>query len=929
MTHQGYHSDCAFFLLAIVLLSTTMTGRAAVAADETLSKKKAEQLFTQQVRPLLKKRCLGCHGEGDDLEGDLDMRSREGLLRGGENGPSLLPGKPEQSAIFRAVLRTEKLKMPPKERNKLTEAEIALLKQWIAAGAPWPKTVAADAKTPSDSREKIRIATSGGQSIDWTNRPYDRDAVWAYQPIRRYQPPWKASGQQHPIDAFVAAKLKQQGFSFAPPADRRTLIRRISLDLTGLPPTSEQIEAFATDDSPKAYARLVNRLLASQHYGERWAQHWLDVVRYADTSGFANDYERPNAWRYRDYVIRSLNRDKPFDRFIIEQIAGDELAPGDPEMLIAVGFLRMGPWEHTGMSVAAITRQFFVDDVTHSVGVTFLGQGLRCAQCHDHKFDPLPTKDYYRIQAVFAPVQFADRKVPYQSWENTRSFAESKKLTEARLAEAEVYIAAMRKKVSAAIAKLLREQGVKRATDLPKGEQPHKQFYGLSQQELTLLKRSRKMSSYYQREMKRYEPLAFSLYNGPPRKYDSNKALAYMPVAKERRGPVPPVHILKGGSIEAEGEAVTPGVLSAVFGSNDSVQPTALNSVPTTMSGRRLALARWIASDSNTLTARVIVNRLWQGHFGRGLVDTPNGFGTMGGRPSHPELLDYLATWLIEHDWSLKKLHRLMVTSHVYQQGGVNGAMAKLAEVDANHRLLGYFPPRRLSAEEIRDAMLAVTGELNRELGGPGVYPEIDWEVALQPRHIMGAIAPPYQPSRTPRERNRRTIYAFRTRTLANPMLEVFNRPGTEKSCARRDETTVTPQVFALLNGQFVHDRALKLADRIMKSEKEPAKRIDAAFQTVYGRAPSDAQRKQCVAHVAAMLVHHRKHKPVIVKPPTSVEREMVEELTGKPIRWTEPLPAMKHYVSDLKPWDVGAETRALAELCLVLLNSNEFLYVR
>jgi len=374
---------------------------------------------------------------------------------------------------------------------------------------------------------------------------------------------------------------------------------------------------------------------------------------------------------------------------------------------------------------------------------------------------------------------------------------------------------------------------------------------------------------------------------------------------------------------------VTPGVLSAVAGSNDAVTPTAWNTLPQSAEGRRLALARWIASPQHPLTARVLVNRVWQWHFGKGLVTTPNNFGKMGKRPTHPEMLDWLVTWFVEHGWSVQKLHRLIMTSAAYQQAGSHPAMDRLRRLDPGNELLAYFPPRRLASEELRDALLAVSGELNRELGGPGVFPEINWEVALQPRHTMGTVAPAYQPSPRPEQRHRRTLYAFRHRTLSDPLLDVFNRPGSDTSCDCRDETTITPQAFALFNGPSVHDRALALAVRLEKLTPDAAARVDCAFRLVYGRAATAKQRERCLDHVAAMGEHHRRHPPRKVTVPTSVEREMVEELTGQRYTFTEELDLMRDYQPDLKPWDVGPQTRAWAELCLVLLNSNEFLYVR
>jgi len=899
----------------------------------------AREAFTADVLPLLRRKCFGCHGDGTDLEGKLDLRTRAGMLKGGESGPALVPGKPEKSRLYQSVLRTGKLQMPPKERNKLTKAETEVLRKWIAGGAPWgvENVRAKPASGGWDAKNGVTVATSGGLSEEWTNRKYRPEDLWAYRPIRRITVP-RIAGTPHPIDAFIRRKLAEKGLKPAPRADRRTLIRRVTLDLTGLPPSPAEIDAFLKDSSPGAYAKLVRRLLASMHYGEQQARHWLDVVRYADTSGFSNDYERPNLWRYRDYVIRSFNADKPFDRFIVEQLAGDEFDPDDPELLIAVGFLRMGPWEHTGMSVAAVTRQQYLDDVTNAVGVTFLAQGLRCAQCHDHKFDPVPTRDYYRIQSVIAPVQFTDRDVAYQPAENVSSFRATKPRVQRLLNDAREFLTSLRQKNRRAIAEFLKQRGVNRLQDIPEAERPQR-HYGLTKLDMSLQKIYQKRVDYFQRELKRYEPLAFSVYSGPFRLVQSNRPRHPLPGAKQRQGAVEAVRILTGGSLAAPGDAVTPGVLSAVSFSNDRESPTAWNSIPNKTQGRRLAFARWVASANNTLTARVIVNRIWQQHFGTGIVDTPNNFGKMGGNPSHPRLLDWLATWFIEHGWSIKKLHRLIVTSKTYRQRS-----AKFISHDRNHtqipgvsqtpgvsprRLLAFFPPRRMAAEELRDAMLAVTGELNPEMGGPGVYPEINWEVAKQPRHIMGSVAPAYQPSPTPRERNRRTIYAFRYRTLADPLLEVFNKPNSEVSCERRDETTVTPQVFALFNGQFAHDRALALAAGIVKHTKNPDEQVRTAFRRVYGRDPEKDELQLCTAHVAKLTAHHRRHKPVVVKPPTSVRREMIEELTGEQFTWTEPLDQMKRHQPDLKPWNVDAETRGLAELCLVLLNSNEFVYVR
>jgi hypothetical protein len=780
----------------------------------------------------------------------------------------------------------------------------------------------------------VRVETSGGLTPEWTNRRYQREAIWAFQPIRRPAIPKASIDAQlvrTPVDAFLQSKLAEAGITqLASQADDRTFIRRATMDLHGLPPEPAEVAEFLADEDPGARQRLIERLLASPRYGEQQARHWLDVVRYADTGGFSNDVERPNTWRYRDYVVRSFNADKPYDRFITEQLAGDELDPGNPELLIAGGFLRMGPWEHTAMTPAAVTRQQFLDDVTHHVGVSLLGQGLRCASCHDHKFDPVPTRDYYRIQAVFAPVQFAERPAPFLRRENVEGFAEARKAVESRAERLKKLIGELTRKSAAAKAAYLRQHGAARLKDLPVVQRPvggnFGREFGLTKKEQSLLKVYEKNYQYLRRELQRFEPFALSVYSGADNGYASLKPVYNPP--NNRGGAIATVHILAGGALESPLEPVMPGLLSAMAGSNDTREPTAWNTVPNTMDGRRLALANWIASPNNTLTARVIVNRVWQQHFGTGIVATSNNFGVMGARPTHPELLDWLATEFIEHGWSIKRLHELIMNSIAYQQAGEHAEREQLDRVDSANELLAYFPARRLAAEEIRDSMLAVSGELNPAMGGPGVFPEINWEVALQPRHIMGSVAPAYLPSNTPQERNRRTLYVFRYRTLSDPLLEVFNRPGADISCERRDETTVTPQVFALFNSDFVHRRSLAFAKKLTDDYSAVRDRLQAAFLRTYGRPPTRAEAEACGEHYEQLLVHHRENNLQPVALPTRVERGMIEEFTGEMVRWEEELP-LEDYERDAMPWDVGPEVRALAEVCLVLFNSNEFLYLR
>jgi hypothetical protein len=378
---------------------------------------------------MLQAKCIACHGEDPKkIKGKLWLDTREAMLKGGENGSVLVPGNAEKSPLFVAVTWSDPdLEMPPKENDRLNSQQIAALKRWIELGAPWvgeQRRTELMISTPSDAN-RVQLIQVGGQSSDWAARGYQAEDLWSFQPLRTAQIPETKTGKPaHAVDAFINQGLKKSAINPLAEADRLTLIRRATFDLTGLPPTPEDIDAFTMDTRPDAWERLIERLLASPRYGEKWASHWLDVVRYADSSGFANDYPRPHAWRYRDYVVRAFNSDKPYDQFVREQLAGDEIDAYNPELVIATGYLRTGPWEHTAMSVAAVTRQLFLDDVTNSVGLTFLGHELRCAQCHDHKFDPIPTRDYYRIQSAFAPVQFADRDAAWLPEENKNGFVE-------------------------------------------------------------------------------------------------------------------------------------------------------------------------------------------------------------------------------------------------------------------------------------------------------------------------------------------------------------------------------------------------------------------------------------------------------------------------------------------------------------------------
>ncbi|MDB4544784.1 PSD1 and planctomycete cytochrome C domain-containing protein [Akkermansiaceae bacterium] len=762
----------------------------------------AEILFVEKIRPLLESKCGGCHGDaGKKIKGDYDMRSRAGLLRGGESGdPSLVPGKPDDSPMFIAVTwKDSDLEMPPKENDRLDAKQIAELRSWIEAGAPWVEN---EVEAPMvkgklgswsepDSEGLVRVKLTKAESESWANRGYDPKKLWAFRkPARSINTPLQA---EHPIDAFIDHRLKEKGLAPGPKAEAGTLNRRLSYTLTGLPPTAEELAM--------PYEKLMATLMASPHYGERMAQQWLDVTRYADSNGFARDDERPDAHIYRSYVIESFNADKPYDRFVKEQIAGDELELAGQE---ALAFLWMGPFEMTAMTSAAVARQMWLDDVVNSVGVTFLGQELRCAKCHDHKFDPIPTRDYYSMQAIFGST---DHHV--------------------------------------------------------------------------------KLGEY---EVRKQKPI--------------------------------PIQILKGGSLESPTEKVGPGLLSALTLTGET-------KVPNSAQGRRAALANWIASSDNSLTARVMVNRVWAWHFGRGIVATPNGFGSMGAKPSHPELLDWLANWFVENDWSVKKLNELILSSETYRRSAGHPELAKVREKDPDGLFLASFPPRRLSAEEIRDSMLVASGELNRRVGGVSFQAEINWEVAFQARLAMGKVLPPWEPEAKRKDRNRRSLYAKRIRNLGHPLMEVLNRPPSELSCERRDETTVVTQAFSLFHGEFSNQRALALAD--MASREKPGDleaQIERVFLGTLARKPRADELARSRRHVKEMVGHHQAHPPVENELPTEVTLTNVIEKTGEPAYTKFALKRLANYERDLQPWEVSAETRALSDLCLVLLNSSEFLHV-
>ena len=844
----------------------------------------AETLFRDTVQPTLRQHCLGCHGDGE-IFGQLDLRNREGLLRGGSRGPAIVPGDASASPLYRALLHSGELRMPP--TGRLPDEAVTAIGDWIDGGAPF-------------------AARSESADLDWGK--FREEDLWAFRPVQKIE----AHGG---IDAFLQRQLAEAELTPAPRADRQTLIRRATIDLTGLPPTPEQVAEFVTNPAGDraAFETVVERLLASPRYGERWGRHWLDVTRYADTAGFSNDYERPNAWRYRDYVIRSFNNDKPYDRFVLEQLAGDELFPGDPEAILATGFLRMGPWEHTGMAVTAITRQQWLDDVTHSTATAFLGLTLGCAKCHDHKFDPIPTRDYYRVQAAFATTAFAKRPLPFLPEEDSSGFDRGKNRIEGLIAQLE-----KKRDQYAAISRrhLMEKFRVSRFADVPAASR--KQDAGLTDEQMWARRIVNKHLSHHAESIKRYEPLAFSVTSGLVEEWNDvgpGGAGSYMKKADYENIEM---HVLVGGSLESPGERVAPGVLSAIERYSGLQAPR----LPETTSGRRAALAKWIADPRNPLTARVMANRVWQYHFGRGLARNANNFGKMGARPTHAGLLDWLASRFVEEGWSVKALHRIIMASDAYQRASnvPDGA----DERDPENSLLSYFTPRRVEAEVLRDSMLAVAGELSLSTGGPGTNPQISRDAAEQPRFTQGGLRPPYYEEGRREERNRRSVYSFQQRSLIDPMIEVLNGASVDFSCERRDSTTVPTQAFTLFNGELSYDLGLAFAIRL---QNETNRVVDRAFELAYGRSPSREERALAEQHVEEMTAYHRAHAPAPRRERTALVRALPSQLSGETVHFTEDLPPWEHE-ENLHASQVGPETRALADLALVLFNSNEFAYV-
>jgi len=660
----------------------------------------------------------------------------------------------------------------------------------------------------------------------------DPSTHWAWKkPSRPSVPAIKAAS---PIDAFVRAKLDAVGLAFAEPASRPHLIRRVTFDLIGLPPTPEEVEAFVNDPSSNAFEKVIDRLLASPHYGERWGRHWLDLARYADTNGFEHDEIRPHAWRYRDYVIRSFNDDKPFDRFIMEQLAGDEAYPGDPAARIATGFNLLGP-DMTDSADQAQRRQNTLNDMTDTASLVFLGMTVACARCHDHKFEPISQADYYRLQAFFAGAEFRTNLEVASPGE--RQLFEAAKREYDRLTQsfrddiATIEQPVRMKLFEAKLAKLPAEAQAAHRTPPDQRDGGQLELVDQSAKKVAVTD-AEILKALSVEQIAKLNELRLKL-----KAFDVSKPPA-MPVAigmVDRSGSPPKTHLLERGELANKANEVEPGFPTTLL--PDSKPRPAKVSALAQSSGRRLALAKWIASPDNPMTARVIVNRLWQHNFGRGIVPTSSDFGVRGERPTHPELLDWLACELVDGGWQLKRIHKLILLSETYCQSTL--AKPQAAEKDPDNKLFSRMNRLRIEGEAVRDSILAISGRLNPKMSGPGVFPPIP------PEAVKGAMGG-WTVSPDPKDHVRRSIYIFARRNLRFPFLEAFDQPDSNLSCPKRERSTTAPQALALLNAKEAHDAANALAERLVKEPE--ATRIGRAYQLTLSRLPTTKERERAMA---------------------------------------------------------------------------------
>ena len=832
-------------LLGVILTYWTAGKNLPVPADTTVD-------FTQQILPILSSQCYGCHGKAVQMHG-LRLDHRPGALKGGESGsPALIPGNSGGSRLIHYVSGTDSSIVMPPQGDRLSEAQIGLLRTWIDQGAHY----------------------SGKSSADKGHA--GRSSHWSFQPVLPAAIPEVSNRDwvRNPIDAFLLEKLEARGWKPSAAATPRSLLRRIYLDLIGLPPTLEEQEQILDAPTAERFDELVSELLKRPGYGERWGRHWLDLVRYAETNGYERDATKPNVWKYRDYVIRSFNQDKPYDRFILEQLAGDELPDRSAETHIATGFARLGPWDD---EPADFDQDRFdqLDDIVRTTSEVFLGITLGCARCHDHKFDPITQRDYYSMVAIFDGLERPrngrrERDLPI----GTREQLDRLESRDAEIAPLAQKIERLREDLRVSFlrsgqSELPEEARQAFLTDSKERTDEQKR---LVQEHLVELvtEVAAALPSKTLEEIHLLEEKIGALTKKTP-----DLERGYFMHEPKLPGPT---HLLFRGRAATPGPIVSPAVPAVV------ADPEPRFPEPAATSLRRLTLARWIANRQNPLTARVIVNRVWQFHFGEGLVRSANDFGAIGQKPTHPELLDWLASWFIEQGWSLKKLHQLIMTSNSYRMS--KSGLPTYREQDPENRLLWRFPYTRLEVEVIRDSVLAISGRLNRKMFGPSMLPEV------QPAALEGHPDPDkIWKASEEAEASRRTIYAFIKRLMIIPMLEVLDFCDTTRSSSRRAVTSVAPQALTLFNGDFITRQSHYFAERLISE-------VGLDFDELIERA----------------------YKLTLCRPPTRYERESMLDFLRR---------EMEASLWESTEVNDRGEVRraALHQMCRVMFNLNEFVY--
>lgn len=817
-------------LMVAFVFSFLVIANQTLATD--LERVEAEKFFEQQVRPLLADHCIKCHGSGKQ-EGGLRLDKLDHLLSGGDSGAAVRPGDLNGSLLVSAI-RYEDFEMPP--TGQLPPEKRAVLEAWIASGAVWPN------------------AGEGGAEIRARSGVTDEDRqYWAFQPIKKVPLPDlqgipDSDRVQTAVDTFLIDKLHQQGLQMAPVADRRTLLRRLYFDLLGVPPTPSDTAAFLQDNEPLAYERLVDRLLDDSRYGQRWARHWLDLVRYAETDGFKQDAYRTTAYLYRDWVIAAFNQDKPYDQFVLEQLAGDEMTGANQDTRAATGYLRHWIYEYNQRDVRTQWSNI-LNDLTDITGEVFMGLGVSCARCHDHKFDPVLQRDYYRLQAAFAGFFPVDNALQGDD-ESLQQYHQQLDEWQTRAGELLKQIEAIEEPVKNSVAKKAIDKFPTDVRPLLRKASDERDGYEQQLADLAFRQVLAEWNSLdFKKSLKGEQKEQWEKLQEKLKEFEKLKPEVPPSIlsAGNVRGPKPAVFIPPKQNDSEPVEQATFEVLGAErLGNNNE------SSI-----GSRTALANWINSPTNPLPHRVIVNRIWQYHFGIGIVENASDFGRLGTPPSHPELLDWLTNDFLENGRSLKHLHRLLVNSAAYRQSLQNEASADRGhQVDFENRLLWHFPGRRLDAEQIRDAVLVASGRMESHAGGPA----------------------------TKSESFRRTIFTEVRRNTPNPMLIAFDAPDGNGSVPKRTPTTTPNQSLLLVNYQWLIELSNAMATDIEKTHTDKNDQIRAAYQRCLQREPSAS--------------------------------ELVRDLDF--------LNTTSNSSGDSGP----ASHTALADLCHVLFNSSEFLYV-